>query len=449
MPDMEKVVDEIGREIGQFGQNMKDLDDSMRRDLEEVRKLATETEDRADALINERIAALTTSVAEKHAVLEEQVHKATELAEDAQARARRPLLGGDREDLAGDEANAILLKRTAMATRGQLTTEQGPISVDDGDIERARDYRQSFVNYLRKGDLISPEHQKALSVGSDPDGGYLVSPERSNRILTQVYESSPIRQIATIETIGTDALEIPVDEGEAGAGWVGETEAPSETSTPQIGVQRIPVHELYAEPKATQKLLEDGSIDIGGWLEGKIADKFARTEATAFVSGSGVRQPRGLLTYPAGTSRTQIEQVVSGAASAVTADGIVNLVYALKEFYTAGAAFLMRRATVGAVMLLKDANNQYIWRPGIESGQPSTLMGYPVREAADMPAVAANALAIAFGNFRFAYTIVDRLGVTVLRDPYTAKPFVKFYTRKRVGGDVTTFEAIKLQKIAT
>jgi HK97 family phage major capsid protein len=254
--------------------------------------------------------------------------------------------------------------------------------------------------------------------------------------------------MATVENISTDAIEYPVDDDEAGANWVGETESRPATSTPQVGVQRIPVHEMYAFPMVTQKLLEDASVDVEAWLARKIGAKFGRLEATAFVSGNGVKKPRGFLTYPNGTTRGSIEQIVSGNATALTADGLINLIMSIKEPYSANAAFLMRRAAVGSVMLFKDGNGQYIWRPGLEMGRPSSLLGYPIREAADMPAIGAGALAVAFGDWRTAYTIVDRLGITTLRDPYTAKPFVGFYTRKRVGGDVTNFEAIKLQVVS-
>ena len=287
-----------------------------------------------------------------------------------------------------------------------------------------------------------------MSVGSDPDGGYFVTPARSSRMLSIIYESSPLRGMATIETIGTDSIEYPIDEDEADSGWVGEMETRGTTGTPNVGVQKISVHEIYAKPKSTSKMLEDGSVDVGAWLERKIGEKFARAEATAFVSGDGIKKPRGFLSYGNGTTRGTLEQINSGSAAAVTFDGLIRLVGALKEPYHPGAQWLLRRATEMEVMLLKDSQGQYLWRPSLESGKPSTLLGYAVRHAADMAAVAANSLSIAFGNFKAGYTIVDRLGVSVLRDPYSAKPFIEFYARKRVGGDVTNFEAIKIQKIA-
>ena len=267
----------------------------------------------------------------------------------------------------------------------------------------------------------------------------------SNRIITQVFESSPIRQLATVETISTDALEVPNDLGEAAAGWVGEQEARPETATPQTGVLRIPAHEMYAQPKATQKLLEDASINVETWLSNKISDKFGRLEATAFMVGTGVKMPRGLLTYPAGTANPgQIEQIHSGDANFLTADSLIRISFSVKEPYMANARFLMQRSAVASVMLLKDAQQRYLWQPSYMASQPASLVGYPIAWAADMPAIAAGATPIAFGDFRQAYTIVDRLGISTLRDPFTAKPFVLFYTRRRVGGDVVNFEAYKL-----
>jgi len=244
-------------------------------------------------------------------------------------------------------------------------------------------------------------------------------------------------------------LEVPNDLGQVDAGWVGEQETRTTTNTPGVGVLRIPAHEMYAMPSATQKLLEDASIDVSAWISGKIADRFARIEATAFVAGTGVKQPRGFLTYPAGTSNNgQIEQIHSGNAALLTADGLINLTFGLKDFYLANAQFLMQRQSVGQVMLLKDLQGRYLWQPSIQAGTPTTLLSYPVQWAADMPAIAAGALPVAFGDFKAGYTIVDRLGISALRDPYTAKPFVLFYTRKRVGGDVVNFEAIKLLLIS-
>lgn len=313
-------------------------------------------------------------------------------------------------------------------------------------------YRKAFVGYLRKGMDAGLESlsTKALSESSDPDGGYLVTPTMAQKIVSTIFETSPLRSVAAIETISSDSLELIDDHNAAAAGWTTETGTVSDTDTPQIGKRIIPVHELYAQPKATQKLVDDAAIDIEAWLSAKVADIMARKENTAFISGNGVGQPRGLLTYAAGTSWGQVEQVNSGSSGAVTADGLITLFYKLKDAHMKRATFLMNRTVVAGVRLLKEATtNQYLWQPGIAQGAPDTLLGVPVLMAADMPVAAADSLSVAVGDFSQAYQIVDRQGITVLRDPFTEKPFVKFYTTKRVGGDVIDFSAVKLLKLAS
>jgi HK97 family phage major capsid protein len=312
-------------------------------------------------------------------------------------------------------------------------------------------HKNAFCNYLRKGmegDLCNLQ-TKSLSVASDPDGGYLVSPQLSENIIRTVFETSPMRQLASVEIISSDSLEILEDKDEAVAGWTTESASVSDTATPQIGKKTINVHELYAQPKATQKLIDDSAIDIEAWLAAKIADIFGRKENTAFISGDGVGKPRGILTYTAGTDWGQIEQVASGSSGAVTADKLVELFYSLKEGHATRAAFLMNRSTIDAVRKLKDSTNQYVWNPGLAAGAPDTLLGVPVHQAADMPVPSSNSLSIAVGDFKSAYQIVDRAGIRVLRDPFTDKPFVKFYTTKRVGGDVVNFDAIKIMKLGS
>ena len=258
-----------------------------------------------------------------------------------------------------------------------------------------------------------------------------------------------MRNLATVESISTDALEIPEDIGDSGVGWTAETGVRTETTTPTIGVRRIPVHELYAMPKATQQLLDDSRVNIEEWLSTRIANKMAVTENMAYINGDGVDKPRGLLTYPAGTTNPgQIQQIHSGNAAQITADGLRTLFYALKTPYIRNAGWIMGRATIEAISKLKDGGGEYLWEPGLKVGEPQTLLGHPIERMEDMPVVAANSLSIAFGDWRQAYTIVDRIGVRVLRDPFSAKPFVLFYTTKRTGGDVANFEAAVIQKTA-
>lgn len=334
------------------------------------------------------------------------------------------------------------------------TAYNRPVLGDDVAIKSTAshgEYSKAFRNYLRKGMEGGLEvlQTKALSVGSDPDGGYLVTPHMSAKIVQSIFETSPMRGLASVETISSDALELIDDHDQAAAGWTSETGPITETTTPTLAKRNIPTHELYAQPKATQKLVDDSAIDIESWLSAKIADIFSRKENTAFVSGSGVGQPRGILTYASGTNWGQVQQINSGASATVTADSIITLFYALKDVYSKRASFLMNRTVVQSVRLLKQATtNQYMWQPGLAAGVPDTLMGVSVHMAADMPVAAANSLSIAVGDFQAAYQIVDRKGISILRDPFTEKPFVKFYATKRVGGDVVNFEAIKLMKLA-
>ncbi len=305
--------------------------------------------------------------------------------------------------------------------------------------------------YLRRGEAaLQADEIKLLASDSDPFGGYWVTSGMSNLIVSKVFDTSPMRNIAAVETISSEALEIPNDLSEANADWTTERATRSETATPDIGIQTIPVHELYAMPKATQTLLDDARIDVESWLATKVADKFARLENAAFISGDGVGKPRGILTYPAGsTNPGQVQQVNSGSASALTADGLRSAVYALKAPYLKNAHWLMNRSTVESISKLKDSTGQYLWQPSLEAGELQTLLGYPIDRMEDMPAVAANSLSIAFGDYRQVYTIVDRMGVRVLRDPFSTKPFVLFYTTKRTGGDITNFEAFVIQKTAS
>jgi HK97 family phage major capsid protein len=313
------------------------------------------------------------------------------------------------------------------------------------------EYRAAFCNYLRKGVDAGLEQiqLKALSNSSDPDGGFLVTSRMSETITQVIREYSPMRQLASIETISTDTLDVIDDTGEMDASWVGEIDVRNDTNNPQVAKRSFDAFEMYAQPKATQKLIDDSSIDIEAWVAQKIADKFARLEATAFVTGDGVGKPKGILSYAAGTAWGQIEQVSTGTAATVTADSLFKLYYALKDVHARQASFLMHRTTVQQVRLLKEATtNQYLWQPGLAAGQPDSLLGAPVVMAADMPVAAAASLSIAVADFKRGYLIVDRVGIRTLRDPYTGKPFIKFYSTKRVGGGVTNFDALKLLKLA-
>lgn len=380
----------------------------------------------------------------------------------------RSARGADRENGAGESKRA---RRFASLVRGDRSF------ADEGsgeNLQAFRAYRAVLAKYLRYGlaHLTPEENQalahgrvsaKALSVGVEADGGYWVTPEISDRVIARQFDTSPIRAIANVVTIGSDAIEFPTDSNDiATGGWVGESDARAETATPEVAMKRIPVHEQFANPRATQKLLDDAAFPVEQWLADKIADKFLRDENAAFVSGNGVSKPRGYLDYGAAATTGDddarawgvLQYVPSGNASGFAAtapgDALIDLVHKLKAVYRARAVWVMNRATAAAIRKFKDQQDNYLWPVGsLQQGQPERLLGFPVVEAEDMPDVAAGALPVAFGDFMAGYQIVDRQGIRTLRDPFTAKPFVQFYTTKRVGGDVVDFDAIKLFKIAT
>lgn len=321
------------------------------------------------------------------------------------------------------------------------------------------EYRTAHAHYLRDGkDMLSPDELKTLSVGSDPDGGYFVTPDISGRMVKKVYETSPIRQIASVQPISTDALEGIEDLGEAGAGYAGETSQSGDTTTPQVGKWSIPVHWIDTEPKTTQQLLDDAAVDIEGWLAAKVGDKFGRFENAEFVTGAF--KIRGFASYTtaadagSGVTWGSIGHVMSGAsadfASSNPADKLFDLIGLLKEAYLGAARFVTRRSVITKIRKFKESSTSaYLWQPGLQSGVPESLLGYPITRAEDIPALAADSLSLWFGDFGAAYQIVDRQGIRVLRDNLTSKPYVKFYTTKRTGGGVVNFEALKAMKFNT
>jgi HK97 family phage major capsid protein len=312
-------------------------------------------------------------------------------------------------------------------------------------------HKHAFCEYLRKGqeqNLVALEH-KSLSVGSERDGGYLVTSQMSRNMITTIHEMSPVRQLASIEVISTDSLDLIEDYNELTAGWTSETAPPQDTNTPQIGRKKIAVHELYAQPKATQKLIDDAAIDIEAWLTHKLTNIFAVMENSSFISGNGEGKPKGILSYEAGKEWGKVEQINSGVKGGISADSLFNLYYALNETHAARASFIMNRTVLQQIRMLKDKNtSQYLWQPGLILGQPESLIGTKVLQVGEMPMQGDGSLSIALGDFAAGYKIVDRSGIRILRDPFTDKPFVKFYTTKRVGGAVTNYHAIKLLKLA-
>jgi len=320
-----------------------------------------------------------------------------------------------------------------------------------------RDHTKAFLSFVRHGkeEGLLELQKKTMSVNHDPSGGYFVPVDMSGRIVTRLFETTPMRQFAFVDTTTSDTYEGITDRDQVASGWVGETSARTETATPDVGKYQIAIGELYAEPRITQKLLEDADRDVEAWLIAKIADKFSRDQNNAFVVGDGINKPRGLTSYVTAATPDStrawgtIEHINSGASGAFTAttpqDRLVDMTEALKPEYRTNARWMMPRAVSLLIRKFKTATDlNYIWQPSLVAGAPATLLGYPVSMAEDFPAIGASSLSAAFGDFRAAYTIVDRRGIAMMRDPFTAKPYVKFYTTTRVGGAVTDFDAVKL-----
>ena len=322
----------------------------------------------------------------------------------------------------------------------------------------APEHKAAFDAYVRTGEAggLRALEVKAMSIGSNADGGYLVPPEIEATIGQRLTAISPIRGIAGQRTISSNIYKKPFMTAGPAVGWVGETDARTQTASPTLDELSFPAMELYAMPAATANLLEDSAVNIDQWIAQEVEQVFAAQEGTAFVTGDGNNKPKGFLSYTAvdngSWSWGNIGYVASGAAGAFAgsnpSDALIDLVYAVKAGYRQNGMFVMNRKTQSALRKFKDTTGQYLWQPPAIAGGKASLMTFPVIEAEDMPDIAANSLSIAFGDFNRGYLVVDRAGVSVLRDPYTAKPYVLFYTTKRVGGSVQDFDAIKVMKFA-
>ncbi len=302
------------------------------------------------------------------------------------------------------------------------------------------DTRSDFSNYIRKGEIEDLE-VKSLS-SSNEEGGYLLTPSLYNKIVSGMIAKSPMRRLASVETISTNALDVVIENGEFSCGWTLDSEERVDTDTPKLQQKKILVHELYAQPKATQRLLDDSAINVEQWISEKLQDSFVRAENKSFINGDGVKQPFGIL------SNKDIKFIESEDHETISIEDILNLINSLDENYLPGATFLMNRSTLSEIQKLQDSNGRFIWQPAISDSIPETLFGIPVVCSSEMPTITEDAFAIALADFKLAYKIVDRSNISIMRDPYTSKPFVKFYSVKRVGGDLIDTNAIKLLKIS-
>ena len=335
-------------------------------------------------------------------------------------------------------------------------------AIDRANLERARprleggradvgdEYKAAFSAYVKRGE------EKALSVGSNTDGGYLVPVETDTEITRLMTAISPIRSIASVRKVSTAIYKKPVTTTGPATGWVAETASRPQTNSQSIDALSFPTAELYAMPAATAQFLDDAAVDVGQWIADEVNAAFAQQEGTAFVTGNGTNKPKGFLAETtiaeASWSWGKLGYVATGVSGDLPAsnksDVLIDLVYALKSGYRQNASFVMNRKTQAVLRKLKDDGGNYLWQPAATADGKATLMGFPLVEAEDMPDIAAGSYSIAFGDFRRGYLVVDRTGVNVLRDPYSAKPYVLFYTTKRVGGGVQNYDAIKLLKFA-
>jgi HK97 family phage major capsid protein len=367
------------------------------------------------------------------------------------------------QELSKKQASDVLSEEKVNRLNGELDRLQGQVDTLTAAVKRSPldgagqqystaklEQKAAFNRFLRTGqhDGLRTLEGKAMSIGSDIDGGYTV-PDLLYEELTQTLTVlSPMRSVANIISIAGDAIDILVDNTDAGSAWVAETGARAETTTPQLQRVKITSYELYAQPRLTQQLIDDSRFNVDAFITQNIAESFAKVEGTAFTSGDGSGKPKGFLSYAAGTTWGTLERVKTGVAGgwAVSspADILVDLTFRLKPSYMKDASWLLNRSLMADIRKFKGSDNNYLWQPSTQSGTPSTLLGFNVYLAEEMPNKATDSLSVVFGNFKVGYTIVDRQDIRILRDPFSAKPYVQFYTTKRVGGDVTNFEAIKL-----
>lgn len=363
-------------------------------------------------------------------------------------------LTGDRLDRINQALDEQKHRLDTMLTRAR---RPGLGSAGERTGFAGREHKAAFETYVRRGTDhgLRQLEEKALSVGSNPDGGYLVPEETEREIGRRLAALSPIRGIAAVRQVSGSVYKKPFSVEGPAVGWVGETEARPETAAPTLAELQFPTMELYAMPAATGTLLDDSAVNIDEWIASEVEVAFAEQEGAAFVLGDGNAKPRGFLDYPTLAESAwawgSLGTVSTGAAGAFDANGsdaLVDLVYALKAGYRQNASFVMSRRTQAEIRKLKDADGNYLWQPPAIAGAGATLMNFAVVEAEDMPDIAVDSPSVAFGDFQRGYLVVDRLGVRVLRDPYSAKPYVLFYTTKRVGGGVQDFDAIKLLKFS-
>lgn len=447
---MPQVLDEVKELIKEQGKGFEEFKTTVSEEIAELKKKGG-----VDPVLTERLEKIEKSMddaIDKKNAIEAKLEAEKKEREDLEARLNLSISKGGPDNEKG--LRVLDFNRALKARRRDFQKDK----IDDLDEKGYDDYRQALENYLRKGaEELEPEERKTLQISIDPDGGYLVTPDVSGRIVKKVYETSPMRQIASQQNISKDKLEGIEDNDEAGAGYAGERTTSGNADTPQVGRWSIEVFNIDTEPKATSNLLDDADVDIEAWLSDKVSDKFARFENAEFANGStkirGITSYARVLDTGAGVAWGSVGYAKTGANGAFNgtnpADKLFDLMGLLKDAYLANARWVTRRSVITLMRKFKDTTGQYLWQPSLVLGQPESFAAHPITRFEDLPALSANGASLFFGDFRAAYQIVDRQGNRVLRDPLTAKPFVKFYTTRRTGGGVINFEAIKALEFAS
>lgn len=331
----------------------------------------------------------------------------------------------------------------------ELKSSKRPGATSGKDVD---EHKTAFAQFVRKGneDGLAGLQQKAVQVAVDEDGGYAAPEELDKSLLEILRQDNVMREECGSIIISASGYKKLVNIGGAGSGWVGETDDRADTNSPKLKEIIATMGEIYAKPKSTQQALDDMFFNVEQWLSSEVAIEFAEQESAAFLLGNGTNKPKGLMAHSMALTGDKerafgtLQNFKSGAAGAFTADDLITLIYSLRKGYRNGAKFMINGLTQMYVRKFKDSEGNYLWQPGLQAGQPSSLLGYGIAENEDMPDVAADANAVMFGNFKRTYSVVDRMGTRVLRDPYSSKPYVEFYTTKRVGGLLTDSNATKV-----
>ena len=455
----QKVVEEVRQEIGKLGDNVKDQVEAIRKEWEDFKNL--DQSSRGEGLAEEQLNRIATSIAERTQGLEKKMVEQRAEFEKALSREFVSEVSSVDIDAPHVREDVVTFNR-ALVQAGQRNFNYDgepalyQVDVTPAQVESLRNYTRAFGKFLARGEnSLSPEEMREMSVGSDPDGGILVPPTMSRSVAMKTFEGDPMRQICDLETIATDAWEERVDAEEADCGYVGEKQSRPKTGTPQMFMNRIPLHEIYAAPTATQKQLDFSITDPEAWLNMKVAQRILRVSASKHIVGTGVNMPSGILNGyelvegEPDWKQQQLEVLAAGATTGLTYAGWTEIKGAFKEEFQNNLTWLMKRGAWAQVMRIEGAGDQgYLFAPPtmVDGRLFMSIAGDPIRFSDSFEVPDTNKLSYAVGDFRVGYKIVDGPGIRVQRDPYTRKPLVEFYSTFWSGGGVQNWDAIKVIK---